>query len=381
MRYDRSRDQRHPGAPARSTRAELIDLVTPGARCEEGRRDASISIALVDQATIHALNRAAPRPRLAHRRDQLPALGSRRADPGRRAGRLRRDGRRRRPRRTAWTRGPNWRCTWSTACLHLCGYDDPTESGRRGDATPRGRDPDRSLRIRPTPGESGRRPHERGSSERCGGLPVIGWNVAGILAVGLPVLALHLVRDRLDQGAPIVFAEPAGGASAGRGAARSVPRRWPISISGPSGAAETLAVLTGLLLAALVGMGVCQLGSATSGRSGCSAGAGDRAAGLCPGGGHRQGLRRDDHRRDLAGLGRRPRRWRSPLTFGLRQVEWLVEWAAGRSESPHRPASVEVEIPTEEEVSEDDEPELPESGPRAAPAGRRADPDATSPRS
>jgi len=38
----------------------------------------------------------------------------------------------------------------------------------------------------------------------------------------------------------------------------------------------------------------------------------------------------------------------SPLTFGIRQVERLVEWFAGTDESPQRPASVEVEISVSE---------------------------------
>jgi CBS domain containing-hemolysin-like protein len=51
-----------------------------------------------------------------------------------------------------------------------------------------------------------------------------------------------------------------------------------------------------------------------------------------------------------------------PLTFGLRQVERLVEWVAGPAESLHRPASVEVEIDMsdEEDTPEDEEPDLPE---------------------
>ncbi len=51
-----------------------------------------------------------------------------------------------------------------------------------------------------------------------------------------------------------------------------------------------------------------------------------------------------------------------PLTFGLRQVERLVEWSAGPSESSHRPASVEVEIAMsdEEDAPEDEGPDLPE---------------------
>ncbi len=51
-----------------------------------------------------------------------------------------------------------------------------------------------------------------------------------------------------------------------------------------------------------------------------------------------------------------------PLTFGIRQVERLVEWFAGSDESSHRPASVEVEIsmPDEDETDDDEEPDLPE---------------------
>ena len=52
----------------------------------------------------------------------------------------------------------------------------------------------------------------------------------------------------------------------------------------------------------------------------------------------------------------------TPLTFGLRQVERVVEWLAGPEEALHRPASVEVEIAVsdEEDAPEDEEPDLPE---------------------
>ncbi|MHB1555896.1 MAG: CBS domain-containing protein [Isosphaeraceae bacterium] len=52
-----------------------------------------------------------------------------------------------------------------------------------------------------------------------------------------------------------------------------------------------------------------------------------------------------------------------PLTFGFRQVERLIEWIAGPSESSHRPASVEVEVslPDSEEPHDDEEPELPDA--------------------
>jgi CBS domain containing-hemolysin-like protein len=52
-----------------------------------------------------------------------------------------------------------------------------------------------------------------------------------------------------------------------------------------------------------------------------------------------------------------------PLTLGFRQIERLVEWLAGPSESLHRPASVEVEVslPDEEDTSPGEEPDLPEA--------------------
>jgi CBS domain containing-hemolysin-like protein len=53
----------------------------------------------------------------------------------------------------------------------------------------------------------------------------------------------------------------------------------------------------------------------------------------------------------------------SPLTFALRQVERLVESLAGRSQALHRPAHLQLEIPVEDddEPDEDAEPDLPES--------------------
>ena len=52
-----------------------------------------------------------------------------------------------------------------------------------------------------------------------------------------------------------------------------------------------------------------------------------------------------------------------PLTFGLRQVEWLVECVCGRTEVPHSAGPPAVRDPGEEDDApdEDAEPELPES--------------------
>ena len=188
---------------------------------------------------------------------------------------------------------------------------------------------------------------------------MIGLSLVGILAVGLLVLALHLFSIALTKAlrsySPSLLEYRC--LQRGRpGRAEEVAHLDQRT----ERSAETLAVLTGLLLSALVGMGICQfdtpprvewlllmvltiglLGYVLSGVIGKIFAepiidATWPASGLI---------------RALA----------IPLTFGLRQVEWLVEWAAGRLESPHRPASVEVEIPSEEEASEDDEPDLPES--------------------
>jgi CBS domain containing-hemolysin-like protein len=52
----------------------------------------------------------------------------------------------------------------------------------------------------------------------------------------------------------------------------------------------------------------------------------------------------------------------APLTFGLRQIERLVDAIAGRAGSAHRPAHLQVEVPAEDDAEDDDdEPELPES--------------------
>ena len=52
----------------------------------------------------------------------------------------------------------------------------------------------------------------------------------------------------------------------------------------------------------------------------------------------------------------------SPLTLGFRQVERLVESLSGGSRSLHRPAHLQLELPIEDDATDlDDEPELPES--------------------
>src|SRR5262249_32933816 len=123
-------------------------------------------------------------------------------------------------------------------------------------------------------------------------------------------------------------------------------------------AAEALAVVTGLFLAALAGMGLGQVGSPPAVGWGILPGLAIRLLGSgLPG--------------VIANVSAEPileapwpasgliRAAAGPLTFAPRQVEQLVEWIAGLAEAP-RPASVEVEIPTEDAVPEDEEPQLPE---------------------
>ena len=49
-----------------------------------------------------------------------------------------------------------------------------------------------------------------------------------------------------------------------------------------------------------------------------------------------------------------------PLTFGADAIASVVEWWSGTDQNGRRPASVEVEVPSESEDDEDHEPEIPE---------------------
>jgi CBS domain containing-hemolysin-like protein len=188
---------------------------------------------------------------------------------------------------------------------------------------------------------------------------VTGLSVAGILAVGLPVLALHLFAIALTKAlrsySPSLLEERC------REQARSERAEEVARLDQRTErSAETLAVLTGLLLSALVGMGICQFGTPRRVEWMLLLVLAIGLLGYVLAGVIGKVFAESiiDATWPASGL---IRALAIPLTFGLRQVEWLVEWAAGRLEAPQRPASVEVEIPSEEEISEDDEPELPES--------------------
>jgi CBS domain containing-hemolysin-like protein len=184
-------------------------------------------------------------------------------------------------------------------------------------------------------------------------LIVIEWLVAS-----LPVLALHLFAIALTKAlrsySPSLLEE--------RCAARGRPERAQEVAhldQRTERSAEALAVLTGLLLAAMVGMGVDRLGPSARVAWVILLVLGIGLLGYVLAGviGKVFAERIIDAAWPATGAVRAAA---VPFTFGLRQVERLVEWSAGVSEAPQRPASIEVEIPIEEEDPEDLEPELPE---------------------
>jgi CBS domain containing-hemolysin-like protein len=180
-----------------------------------------------------------------------------------------------------------------------------------------------------------------------------------MLVIGVPALVLHLYTIAVTKALRSYSRTLLEERCAARGRPEVAEEVAHLEQRTERGA-EALAVVTGLLLASLVGVGLDRLGSPTrvewvvlvvlaigllgyviAGAIGAvfaeaileatwPATAALRAAAL-------------------------------PLTTGLRLVERLVEAAGGRSEARQRPASVEVEIPTEEEVPEYTEPELPEA--------------------
>jgi CBS domain containing-hemolysin-like protein len=187
-----------------------------------------------------------------------------------------------------------------------------------------------------------------------------GMSLPWILVVGLPVLALHLVSMALTK----AIQSYSRGLLEDRCDDRGRPERaqdvehWDHKTER---AAEALAVLTGLLLAALMGAGVGLasfpprvvvvivpvlviglLGYVIAGVVG-KVFAEVIIDLLWP----------------LAGSLRAAA---LPLTFGQRQVGHLVESLSGRAESLHRPAHLQVEIPVEDDAPDEDaEPEIPES--------------------
>jgi CBS domain containing-hemolysin-like protein len=187
-----------------------------------------------------------------------------------------------------------------------------------------------------------------------------GMSLAWMLVLGLPVLALHVVSIALTK----AIQSYSRSLLEVRCAAKGHPERavlvehWDHKTER---AAEALAVLTGLLLAALMGLGV---GMVTSPRRGVVVVLPVLVIGLL--GYVIAGVVGKvfaevivESLWPVAGLLRGAAQ---PLSFGLRQVERVVESLSGRAEVLHRPAHLQLEIPAEDDTPDEDaEPELPES--------------------
>ena len=218
-----------------------------------------------------------------------------------------------------------------------------------------------------------RTPGNFDSAAPAGGGPLVDrMSLAWMMAAGLPVLALHLVSIALTKAIQSYSRTLLEGRCAAKGHPEraSLVEHWDHKTER---ATEALAVLTGLLLAALMGLGV---GLATFPPSGVVVVLPVLAIGLL---GY-----------VIAGVIGKVfaevivdvlwpassvlRAAAAPLTFGLRQVERLMESLSRRSETLHRPAHLQVEIPVEDDAPDEDaEPELPESARPALAKCRRLD--------
>jgi CBS domain containing-hemolysin-like protein len=187
-----------------------------------------------------------------------------------------------------------------------------------------------------------------------------GMSLTWMLVLGLPVLALHLVSIALTK----ALQSHSRSLLEEYCEARRRPQRadevehWAHKTER---SAEALAVLSGLLLAALMGVG------ARMASFGARAGVvivpvlvigllGYVVAGALG------KVFAEVIIDSVWPLARALRAVALPLTMGLRQVERLVESLSGGSRSPHRPAHLQLELPLEDDATDlDDEPSLPES--------------------
>ena len=187
-----------------------------------------------------------------------------------------------------------------------------------------------------------------------------GMTLTWMFVLGMPVLAMHLVSIALTKAlqshSRSLLEEHCE--ARGRPERADLVEHWSHKTER---AAEALAVLTGLLLAALTGVGarlaslpirvgvvivpvlvIGLLGYVIAGIIG-KVFAEAVIDSLWP-------------------LASAVRAIALPLTFGLRQIERLVESLSGSSRSPHRPAHLQLEVPVDDDaINLDDEPSLPES--------------------
>lgn len=184
-------------------------------------------------------------------------------------------------------------------------------------------------------------------------------NLGWTLALGLPALALHLVSVVLTRALRTYSRSRLEELTARRGRpgrADDVAHHEERT----ERAAETLAVVTGLLLAATLGVLIDRLNQPLAeGAVWLIAlglgGLGYVLAGLV-------GRVFAEHVIDALWPAAGPLRVvTGPVTLGVRALEAFVERFAGPGDAAPRPASVEVEIPADADHPEDEEPDLPEA--------------------
>ena len=344
----------------RSTISALVRTVLSA----EQRESATISIALVDNATIHAVNRT-------HLRHDWPTdvISFPLSDPddAELAGEL------------VVSAEMALSCALERnvepldelalyvvhGLLHLCGYDDKSEADvllMR----------DREHELLADSGLKNPFSEARRVPSAFGASTVVGLTLGWMLAMGVPTLALHVVVIAMMKALQSYSRSLLEERCADRGHAS---RADDVSHHDhrTERSAEALAVLTGLLLAALVGVGMDRIGTTLAvemvllpvlliGLLGYV------IAGVI---GKVFAETILDAIWPAAAF---IRALASPLTVGLRLVEHLVEWAAGPSQSSPRPASLELEIPSEDETTdEDSEPEIPRIRPTLVAASRGHD--------
>jgi CBS domain containing-hemolysin-like protein len=188
---------------------------------------------------------------------------------------------------------------------------------------------------------------------------VVGLNLSWTLALGLPVLALHLVSVTLTKALRTYSRSRLEEVTARRGhpgRADAIAHQDERT----ERAAETLAVVTGLLLAALLGataglVAPRQAVEAVVAIALVVGGVGYVLAGVV---GRVLAETVLDRFWPATGL---LRAVTAPLTVGLRAVEAVAYHLADRGDAAPRPASVEVEIPADGEDPETVEAEIPDS--------------------
>ncbi len=188
---------------------------------------------------------------------------------------------------------------------------------------------------------------------------MVGLNLGWTLALGLPVLGLHLVSVTLTKALRTYSRSRLEEVCARRG---HPGRAEAIAYHDErtERAAETLAVITGLLLAALLGARAGQVVPRMTVEAVVGIALAVGTVGYVLAGVIGRVLAETvlDRFWPATGL---IRALMTPLTFASGLIESVIYHLAGAAESAQRPASVEVEIPADGDSAEDIEAEIPDS--------------------